>query len=373
MVRKMAEEHVLPRARDIDTTNEYPEDLHRLFASAGMTGLAAPEEYGGAGAGVLGLTVAIEEVAKYSSAAGLLLLLSRLPIGPILLSGTEAQKEHYVRGVAEGRLRASFALSEPQAGSDVAGMRTKAVRDGQDWCLTGTKCWISGLDRADWFVVFAKTGPVESRAHGAISAFIVDRGAEGLSVGSFDRKMGVRGVNTGSVFLDSVRVPAANMVGEVGGFATAMHNLNSMRPIVAARGLGLAEGALAHAVEYVKERAAFGRRVADFQGIQWKIAELATEIEAARLLTYRAALLIDRGLLDKQTAPLLSMAKFHATEVAVRVSGEALQMLGAAGYMQDHPLEMHYRDAKQLTIVEGTTQIQLGLIARGVLSGAVAW
>jgi len=192
-------------------------------------------------------------------------------------------------------------------------------------------------------------------------------------VGRVDKKMGVRGVDTGELVLDEVRVPAANVIGEVGGFRLAMLGLNSMRPIVAARGIGLAEGALMYAVEYVKQREAFERRIADFQGIQWKIAELAAEIEAARLLTYRAAAMADRGQFTKEWVPYLSIAKYYATEIAVKVSGEALQMLGAAGYMQDHPLELYYRDAKQLTIVEGTSQVQLGLIGRGVIDHHLWW
>jgi alkylation response protein AidB-like acyl-CoA dehydrogenase len=372
-VRKLARERVAPRAREIDTTEEYPEDLFELFVESGLTGLCIPAELGGSGAGILGLTLAIEEVAKYSQAAALMLLLTRLPTGPVMIAGTGEQQRRYVTPVATGAARAAFGLSEPQAGSDVMGMRTRAVRDGTDWILSGTKCWMSGVAQADWYCVFAKTGPVDSRAHDSVSAFIVDRTADGVSVGRLDKKMGVKGVDTGELLLDGVRVPAESVIGEIGGFRLAMLGLNSMRPIVAARGIGLAEGALMYAVDYVKERSAFGRTIADFQGIQWKIAELAAEIEAARLLTYRAAWMADRGEFTKEWVPYLSMAKYHATELAVRASGEALQMLGAAGYMQDHPLEMLYRDAKQLTIVEGTTQVQLGLIARGVLDRDLWW
>jgi len=372
-VRKLARERVAPRAREIDTTEAYPQDLFDLFVEAGLTGLCIPEELGGSGAGILGLTLAIEEVARYSQAAALMLLLTRLPTGPVMIAGTQEQQRRYVAPVAAGTARAAFGLSEPQAGSDVMGIRTRAVRDGGDWLLSGTKCWMSGVAQADWYCVFAKTGPVDSRAHDSISAFIVDRASDGVSVGRLDKKMGVKGVDTGELLLDDVRVPAENVVGEIGGFRLAMLGLNSMRPIVAARGIGLAEGALMYAVDYVKERDAFGKKIADFQGIQWKIAELASEIEAARLLTYRAAWMADRGEFTKEWVPYLSMAKYYATELAVRASGEALQMLGAAGYMQDHPLEMLYRDAKQLTIVEGTTQVQLGLIARGVLDHDLWW
>lgn len=372
-VRKLARERVAPRAREIDRDEEYPQDLFDLFRDTGLLGLVIPEEYGGSGAGILGLSIAIEEVAKYSNAAALMLLLTRLPTGPVLIAGSEEQKQRYVRPVATGEQRAAFGLSEPQAGSDVVGMRTRAVPDGDDWILTGTKCWMSGVVQADWYCVFAKTGPPDSRAHDSISCFVVERAWPGVSVGRTDRKMGVRGVDTGELLLDEVRVPAGNVVGEVGGFRLAMLGLNSMRPVVAARGIGLAEGALMYATEYVRQRAAFGRTIADMQGIQWKLAELATEIEAARLLTYRAAVMADRGQYTKEYVPYLSMAKYYATEVAVRVSGEALQLLGAAGYMEDHPTEQWYRDAKQLTIVEGTSQVQLGLIARGVLEHDLWW
>ena len=372
-VRKLAQERVAPRAREIDESEQYPDDLFALFVDAGLTGLCVPEEYGGSGAGILGLTIAIEEVAKYSNAAALMLLLTRLPTGPVMIAGTHEQNQRYVRPVATGEVRAAFGLSEPQAGSDVMGMRTRAVLDGDDWVLTGTKCWMSGVRQADWYCVFAKSGAVDSRAHDSVSAFIVERSWPGVDVGRVDRKMGVKGVDTGELVLDGVRVPAENVIGEIGGFRLAMLGLNSMRPIVAARGIGLAEGALMYAVEYVKQREAFGQTIADFQGIQWKIAELAAEIEAARLLTYRAAWMADRSMFTKEYVPFLSMAKYYATELAVKVSGEALQMLGAAGYMEDHPTELYYRDAKQLTIVEGTTQVQLGLIARGVLDHDLWW
>ena len=372
-VRKLSRERIGPRAREIDETEEYPQDLFELFVDAGLTGLCIPEDLGGSGAGILGLTLAIEEVAKYSQSAALMLLLTRLPTGPVMIAGNEEQQRRYVTPIATGEQRAAFGLSEPQAGSDVMGMRTRARRDGEDWILSGTKCWMSGVRQADWYCVFAKTGPVDSRAHDSVTAFIVERSWPGVEVGRVDKKMGVRGVDTGELVLDEVRVPAANVIGEVGGFRLAMLGLNSMRPIVAARGIGLAEGALMYAVEYVKQREAFQQRIADFQGIQWKIAELAAEIEAARLLTYRAASMADRGQFTKEWVPYLSIAKYYATEIAVKVSGEALQMLGAAGYMQDHPLELYYRDAKQLTIVEGTSQVQLGLIGRGVLDHDLWW
>jgi len=375
-VRRLAQDKVKPRARAIDKDGVYPDDLFDAFRDAELLGLCIPTDYGGSGAGILGLAVAIEEVAKYSNAAALMLLLTRLPTGPLLIAGTEAQKEKYLVGIAEGTQRAAFGLSEPQAGSDVMGMRTRGVADtggGGGWILNGTKCWMSGVREADWYTVFAKTKEPTSRAHDSITAFIVERKWDGVEVRRTDHKMGVKGVDTGELILTDVAVPAENVIGEVGGFRLAMLGLNAMRPIVAARGIGLAEGALMYATEYVQQREAFNKTIADFQGIQWEIAKCAVDIEAARLLTYRAAVLADEGKFTKEYVPYLSMAKYHATELAVRASSLAVQLLGAAGYMEDHPTEQWYRDAKQLTIVEGTSQVQLGLIARGVLDRDLWW
>ena len=375
-VRRLARDKVKPRAREIDTTGEYPADIFDAFRQAELLGLCIPTEYGGAGAGILGLTLAIEEVAKYSNTAALMLLLTRLPTGPVMIAGSEEQKQRYLPGIAAGEQRAAFGLSEPQAGSDVMGMRTRATPDPDvagGWVLNGTKCWMSGVREADWYTVFAKTAEPSSRAHDSVTAFIVERSWPGVAVGRTDHKMGVRGVDTGELLLSDVRVPPGNVIGEVGGFRLAMLGLNAMRPVVAARGIGLAEGALMYATEYVSQRAAFGKTIADFQGIQWEIAKCAVDIEAARLLTYRAAWLADQGKFTKEWVPMLSAAKYHATELAVRASGLAVQLLGAAGYMEDHPTEQWYRDARQLTIVEGTSQVQLGLIARGVLDRDLWW
>jgi len=373
-VRKLAQEKIRPRAREIDSSGAYPQDIFEEFQKADLLGLCIPEPYGGSGAGIMGLTLAIEEVTKYSNVLGLMLLLTRLPTGPIMIAGNEEQKQRYLPGIANGSKRASFCLSEPSAGSDVAGMKSRATEDPDvegGFILNGTKCWISGGMQADWFVVFAKIGDPTIRNHTNIWGFIVDADTPGVSRPRVDKKMGVKGIDTAEIVFDNVHVGPRQVIG--GGFAIAMESLNAMRPIVAARGLGLAEGALMYATNYVKEREAFGKTVAEFQGIQWEIAKCATEIEAARLLTYRAAWLADQGKFSKEYVPMLSMAKYHATEVAVKASGLAVQLLGAAGYMEDHPTEQYYRDARQLTIVEGTSQIQLGLIARGVLGRDLWW
>jgi alkylation response protein AidB-like acyl-CoA dehydrogenase len=373
-VRRLAQDKVKPRARDIDRSGQYPDDLFDEFRRADLLGLCIPEEYGGSGAGILGLALAIEEVTKYSNVLGLMLLLTRLPTGPVMIAGTEQQKKRYLPGIARGETRAAFCLSEPGAGSDVAGMQTRATPDPQvpgGYVLNGTKCWISGAMQADWLTVFAKTGDPSSRRHSEIGCFLVDTSTPGVTRPRVDRKMGVKGIDTAEVVFNDVHIGPDQVIG--GGFSLVMQSLNAMRPIVAARGIGLAEGALMYATEYVKARAAFGRTIADFQGIQWEIAKCATEIEAARLLTYRGATLADQGHFTKEWVPMLSMCKYYASEVAVRASGLAVQLLGAAGYMEEHPTEQFYRDARQLTIVEGTSQVQLGLIARGVLDHDLWW
>ena len=374
VVRRLAREVVAPRAREIDRTGEYPEDVFAALRKADLLGLCIPEEYGGSGAGITGLVLAIEEVTKYSNVIGLMLLLTRLPTGPLMIAGTEEQKRKYLPGSASGETRASFCLSEPGAGSDVAGMTTRVVPDPDvegGYLLSGTKCWISGAMQADWFVVFAKRGDPAERHHGNIGAFIVEADQVGVSRPRVDHKMGVKGIDTADVVFDQVAIGPDRVI--PGDFRLIMQSLNAMRPVVAARGLGLAEGALMYATRYVKERPAFGATIADLQGIQWEIAKLATEIEAARLLTYRAAWLADQGRFSKKDVPELSMSKYYASEVAVKASGLAVQLLGAAGYMEDHPTELFYRDAKQLTIVEGTSQVQLGLIGRGVIAEDLWW
>jgi len=374
VVRRLAQDKIKPRARDIDLSGEYPQDIFDEFAKADLLGLCIPEEYGGSGAGILGLTLAIEEVTKYSNVLGLMLLLTRLATGPVMIAGTEEQKRRYLPGIASGEKRASFCLSEPGAGSDVAGMTTRVVPDPDvdgGFLLSGTKCWISGAMQADWFVVFAKTGDPASRHHRDIGCFLVDADQAGVTRPRVDHKLGVKGIDTADVVFENVAVSPDQVIG--GGFRLIMQSLNAMRPIVAARGIGLAEGALMYATDYVKQRSAFGQTIADFQGIQWEIAKCATQIEAARLLTYRAAWLADQGKFTKEYVPQLSMAKYYASEVAVTTSGLAVQLLGAAGYMEDHPVEMYYRDARQLTIVEGTSQVQLGLIGRGVIGHDLWW
>lgn len=372
LVREIAQHKIAPLAAQIDEQEEIPAELFHTLRDAGLFGLAVPEEYGGSGMGTTGLVLAVEEVAKHCCATGLLLLLTRLPLAAILFAGTEAQKRKYATGIANGTLRGAFCLSEPDAGSDSARIATRAVRKGDRYILNGTKAWISGAALADFFTVAVKTDP--AAGHRGMSVFVVDKGTPGLSIGKKERKMGVRGLPVNQVIFEGCEVPAENLIGQENqGFKLIMKNLNAVRPVVAARGIGLAQGALARWIEYARQRQTFGRPIIEHQGLQWMMAELATEIEAARLLTYRAAALVDEGLAGKETAHILSMAKFKATEVAVRTANDCLQMMGAAGYMEDYPLARYVRDARQLTIVEGTSQIQKGIIARSIMDGDLSF
>jgi alkylation response protein AidB-like acyl-CoA dehydrogenase len=365
--RRIARERVAPRAAELDETGEYPHDLFEAYREVGLLGLTIPQEYGGSGAGTLPLALAVEEAAKYCCATGLLLLLSALPTHPILLGGSEEQKRSWLPRAAKGEIRGAFCLTEPNAGSDASAIESRAVRDGDDYLLTGEKVFISGGTVADFVVAFAKTDPSDGAK--GMSGFIVPTDSSGFSVARTDRKMGVRGVPTANIVFDNVRVPRSLLLGgeEGRGFTHAMLTLNTCRPVVGARGVGLAEGAMTYALEYARQRQAFGKPIADLQAIQFMFADMAIQIEAARLLVYQGAWLVDQGKYQREHASLLSIAKTYATEAAVKVSSDALQVLGAQGYMMDHPLERHYRDARQLMIVEGTSQVQRVVIARALL------
>ncbi|HEY7465799.1 MAG TPA: acyl-CoA dehydrogenase family protein [Dehalococcoidia bacterium] len=365
--RRVAREVVAPRASAIDEEEKYPNDVFAAFREAGLLGLNFPKEYGGSGEGCLAVCLAIEEVAKYCCSSGLILLLASLSTRPILIAGTEEQKQKWLPPIARGELKASFLLTEPTAGSDAANIQTTAVRDGDHYVLNGTKSYASGV--SDFVVAFAKTDP--SAGSRGVSAFIVPRDVPGFSIIKYDRKMGVKGVPTAHYHFDNARVPAENLLGGVEnkGFNAAMLGLNSVRPLVGARGLGLAQGAMSYALKYARERKAFGGPLVDLQAIQFMFAEMALAIEAARLAVYKAAWLVDQGRITKKDAAYLSFGKTLATETAVKVSSDALQIMGAQGYMKDHPLERHYRDARQLMIVEGTSQIQRVIISRAMIDG----
>jgi len=370
--RRIAREVVAPRAKELDETGEYPHDYFEAFKQAGMLGMAIPETMGGTGNGILPLCLAIEEVAKYECGAGLMLVLSGLPTRPIMFGGTPEQQQKWLPALSAGDRKAAFCLTEPDHGSDAAALETRATRDGDDYVLNGNKVYISGGTVADQLTVFARTGGPGAKG---ISAFVVDAHAAGVRIDRTDDKMGVRSVPTAHFSFSDVRVPAENLLGGVEGqgFNHAMLTLNSMRPTVGARGVGLAEGAAGYAMEWARERRAFGNAVIDFEAIQFMFADMAIQIEAARNLVYKAAWLVDQGKFMKEYAHNLSIAKAFATEMANKVAFDALQVLGAQGYMKDHPLERHYRDARQLTIVEGTSQVQRVVISRAMIDRALVY
>jgi len=369
--RRIAREVVAPRAPEMDESGEYPHDVFAVFKDAGLLGLTIPPEFGGSGAGFLALALAVEEIAKYCNSSALILLLSALSTQPINLGGSEEQRRQWLPPSAAGEVKGAFCLTEPNAGSDAAAIQSRARREGDDYVIDGEKVFISGGSVADFVAFFARTGDGRDGTH-AISAFVVPSDSPGFSVARTDRKMGVMGVPTANIVLQGCRVSAANRLGEEGrGFKTAMLTLNTCRPVVGARGLGLAEGAIAYALDYARQRQTFGKHLVEHQAIQFLLADAAIGIEAARHLVYHGAWLVDQGHYDRQHASHLSIAKTFATELAVRVSSDAIQILGAQGYMKDHPLERHYRDARQLTIVEGTSQIQRLVIARAMIEGEI--
>ena len=370
--RRIAREVVAPRAKEADQTGEYPDDFFEAFKKAGLLGMAIPESMGGTGNGILPICLAIEEVAKYECGAGLMLVLSGLPNKPLVLGGNAEQQQKWLPNVAVGTTKSAFCLTEPDHGSDAANLETRAVRDGDDYILNGNKVYISGGTVADWLTVFARTGGPGAKG---ISAFVVDAHSPGVNIDRTDDKMGVRSVPTAHFSFSDVRVPAENLLGGVEGqgFNTAMLTLNSMRPTVGARGVGLAEGAASYALEWARERKAFGNAVIDFEAIQFMFADMAIQIEAARNLVYKAAWLVDQGKYTREYAHNLSIAKAYATEMANKVAFDALQVLGAQGYMKDHPLERHYRDARQLMIVEGSSQVQRVVISRAMIDRTLVY
>jgi alkylation response protein AidB-like acyl-CoA dehydrogenase len=363
-VRRLAETQIAPHAAAADEHEQFPVASWAAWRDAGFPGLAFPEEYGGQGGGTLAHAVAVEEVARVCASSALFTFISKLGMTTLLDHGSEELKQKYLPPVAAGDAQASYCLSEVDAGSDVAGMRTRAVRDGDHYVLTGRKHWITNAGISDYYTVFAKTDPAAGTR--GISAFVVEGTFPGFSIGKLERKLGVRGSPTGEVVLDDCIVPATNLIGEEGlGFAYAMGALDRSRPLVGAQALGIAQGALDLATQYVQERKQFGKRIADFQGVQFMLADMATSVDAARLLVYRACARIDAGRRD--TAAASSMAKLYASDTAMRVATDCVQLLGGVGYTKDTPAERFLRDAKITQIYEGTNQIQRVVIAKRLL------
>ena len=366
MVRRVALNKVAPRAQEIDLTAEYPHDMFTLLKDLGLFTLPFPPEYGGTGS-MLSACIAVEELGRICYNTAYLLVVQWVPIGAILAGGSEKQKKRYLPGLASGDLRGALSLTEPQSGSDVAGIKTRAVRHGNGYRITGTKIWCTNSGMADFVLVAAKTGTDEER--GKVNLFIVEKGTPGFEVGAKEDKIGARGVPSHSLYFDNCYVPAENMLGdEKTGFRVAMAALNESRPIIGARGVGLAQGALDHTVEFIKNRQAFGQTVSDFQGVRWMIADMAIQIAASRRLVYQAAAAVDAGIKGQELAQLAAIAKCHATDTAMTVATNAVQLFGAAGISNEYPINRYFRDAKVLQIIEGTNQIQRNIIARNILS-----
>ncbi len=363
-VREFAEREIKPIAREMDATGEFPEKTVMQLGGLGLLGMLVPTEYGGSGASTLEYAVAVEEIARVDGSHALVMAAhNSLCTGNILIAATDSQKRKYVPDLATGKRIGAWALTEPSVGSDAAGMKTVAVRDGDAWVLNGSKNFCTNAPVAGTFVITAKTDP--SKGSRGISAFIVEKGTPGLHIGKVEDKLGMRGSATSQVILEDCRVPAEDLLGKEGdGFVNALKTLDGGRISIGALGVGLAQGALEESVAYAKERQQFGRPIADFQGIQWKIADMAMRTEAARMLVYHAAWLKDRGLPYKAEA---AMGKLYASEAAMWATTQGVQVHGGYGYIKDYPIERMFRDAKLCEIGEGTSEIQRLVIARELL------
>jgi alkylation response protein AidB-like acyl-CoA dehydrogenase len=363
-IRQIAQERVAPRAAEIDEKAEYPHDLRELFAEHDLFGLPFEEEHGGTGTGTLMLNMAIEEVAKVCASSALMLMVQELGTLPIKLFGSDELKERFLPRCASGEWTPAFALSEPEAGSDPGGMITRAQRDGDEWVITGTKNWITNLGIADFYVVFVVTDKEAAHSQG-ISAFVVEADRPGFSVGKLEHKLGIRGSPTGQPIFDDVRVPAGHLIGAEGeGFKIAMRTLDQSRLGVAAQALGIAQGATDYAAAYAKERKQFGKPIASFQAIQFKLADMETQCAAGRELLYKACAKVDRG--ESDLGKFSAMAKLFNSDNAMNVTVEAVQVLGGYGYVKEYPVERFLRDAKITQIYEGTNEIQHLVIARSL-------
>ncbi len=360
-VREVCDAKVAPNAAEADETGEFPKASYDALRAADFHAPHIPAEYGGAGADALATAIVIEEVARACASSSLIPAVNKLGTMPLLLAAAESLKQAYLPQVAAGEAMFSYCLSEPEAGSDAAGMTTRAVRDGDHYILDGAKRWITNAGISEYYTVFAVTDPA-ARSRG-ISAFVVEKADEGVSFGAPEKKLGIKGSPTREVYFDNVRIPASRMIGEPGtGFATAMKTLDHTRVTIAAQAVGIAQGALDFALGYVKERKQFGKPVADFQGVQFMLADMGMKLEAARQLTYVAAGKSERS--EPDLTYFGAAAKCFASDAAMEITTDAVQLLGGYGYTRDYPVERMMRDAKITQIYEGTNQVQRVVMAR---------
>ncbi|MBW9204861.1 acyl-CoA dehydrogenase family protein [Mumia sp. zg.B53] len=365
-VRAVCDAKVAPYAAAVDEEVRFPQEAYDALVASDFHAPHVGEEYGGAGADALATVLVIEEVSRACVSSSLIPAVNKLGSLPVILSGGEELKKKYLTPLAAGTSMFSYALSEPDAGSDAAGMKTRAVRDGDHWVLNGVKRWITNAGESDFYTVMAVTDPTK-RSKG-ISAFVVEKSDEGVSFGAPEKKLGIKGSPTREVYLDNVRIPADRMIGAEGtGFATAMRTLDHTRVTIAAQAVGVAQGALDYALGYVKERQQFGKAIAEFQGLQFMIADMGMKVEAARQLTYAAAGRSERG--DKDLTFFGAAAKAFASDTAMQVTTDAVQLLGGYGFTRDYPVERMMRDAKITQIYEGTNQVQRIVMARQLLAG----
>ena len=363
-VREVCDARVAPHAAEADETGEFPKASYDALRSSDFHAPHIPVEYGGAGADALATAIVIEEVARACASSSLIPAVNKLGTMPLLLSGSAELKQKYLPKVASGEAMFSYCLSEPEAGSDAASMSTRAVRDGDFWVLNGVKRWITNAGVSEFYTVFAVTDPA-ARSRG-ISAFVVEKSDEGVSFGAPEKKLGIKGSPTREVYFDNVRIPADRMIGAEGtGFSTAMQTLDHTRVTIAAQAVGIAQGALDFAKAYVKERKQFGKAVAEFQGVQFMLADMGMKLEAARQLTYAAAGKSERG--DADLTYFGAAAKCFASDAAMEITTDAVQLLGGYGYTRDYPVERMMRDAKITQIYEGTNQVQRVVMARQLL------
>ncbi|WP_238019477.1 acyl-CoA dehydrogenase family protein [Dactylosporangium sp. AC04546] len=365
-VRAVCDGKVAPNAAAADENSEFPQASYDALRAGDFHAPHIPVEYGGAGADALATAIVIEEVARACASSSLIPAVNKLGTMPLLLAGSEELKQRYLTPVARGEAMFSYCLSEPEAGSDAAGMKTRAELDGDTWVLNGVKRWITNAGVSEYYTVFAVTDP-SARSRG-ISAFVVEKSDPGVSFGAPEKKLGIKGSPTREVYLDNVRIPANRIIGEPGtGFGTAMRTLDHTRVTIAAQALGIAQGALDFALGYVQERKQFGKPIADFQGIQFMLADMGMKLEAARQLTYAAAGKSERG--DADLTYFGAAAKCFASDAAMQITTDAVQLLGGYGYTKDFPLERMMRDAKITQIYEGTNQVQRIVMARQLLAG----
>ena len=363
-VRELAEDRIAPRAAEIDEAAEYPWDVHDELKRADLLALHVPEQYGGAGADRIAHSIVVEEIARVCASSSLIVAGNKLGTMGLILSGSEELKQELLPQVAAGEATFSYALSEREAGSDAAAMRTRAVRDGDDYVLNGTKCWITGAGVNTHYTVMAVTDP--ARGAKGISAFVVRADDPGFTVGGKERKLGIKGSPTCEIHFEDCRIPASRMIGAEGtGFTTALKTLDHTRSMIGAQAVGIAQGALDAAIAYTKERRQFGKAVAEFQGVQFMLADMAMKVEAARQLVYVACASAERG--DPDLTFLSSASKTFASDTAMAVTTDAVQLFGGYGYTKDFPVERMMRDAKITQIYEGTNQVQRMVMARQLL------